>query len=289
MDINDVGLEPPLGEPEPDEASGRSGRSIAWLAGAAVGLAGFAAFWFYGRGADEPEPAAEPAAAVAAPEAAPDEPEPPPAVPAPPEPPPPPPVELPALDESDSVVRNLAAALSAHPDLAAWLVGDRMIRRFVVAVDNVANGRNPAEHLPFMRPEGRFDVIGEPPDLRIDPRSHQRYDLHAGIVASLDTSGAAALYARLEPLMDEAYAELGYPGTPFRTALERAVVHLLAAPIVEDPPVLPGMVFYEHTDPRLRSLTPAQQQLLGMGPENVRRVRAKMRAIAAEIGVAAGR
>ena len=46
-----------------------------------------------------------------------------------------------------------------------------------------------------------------------------------------------------------------------------------------------GAAFYEYTDERLDSLTPVQKQFLGMGPDNVRTVQAKMRAVAGAIGL----
>ena len=63
------------------------------------------------------------------------------------------------LRTSDAVVRELVSELSANPTLAAWLANEDLIRRFVAAVDNVANGISPTTQLDFMRPEGSFDVI----------------------------------------------------------------------------------------------------------------------------------
>ena len=137
-----------------------------------------------------------------------------------------------------------------------------------------------------MKPERRFGVSGVEPNVRVDPRSYRRYDTHAQIIDSLDTSGVAELYQRLEPLMTQAYDELGSPDTRFRSTLERAISHVLEVPVVEGPPVvMMGAAFYEYTDERLDSLTPVQKQFLGMGPDNVRTVQEKMRAVAGAIGL----
>ena len=196
------------------------------------------------------------------------------------------PVELPALADSDNFVRDLVDALLAHPNLAAWMAGSDLLRRFVVTVDNVANGRNPAQQLPALRPVRRFRASGEGELQLIDPGSYQRYDLFATVVGALDPSAAALLFQTLEPLLDEAHAELGYPDTPFRRNLERAVAQLLAAPIVDTPPlVVRRATQYLYADERLESLTPAQKQFIGMGPENVQVVQEQLRAIAGEIGL----
>src|SRR5690349_13901010 len=41
-----------------------------------------------------------------------------------------PPLALPALDGSDAFLRGLVGSLSAHPQLARWLVTDELARRF---------------------------------------------------------------------------------------------------------------------------------------------------------------
>ena len=253
-------------------------KPTAVVAAVVVVIIGIALYWFFGRGAEEPEPPLD-VATEATPQLV-----------TPPEPiePEPEPVDLPVLDESDSFVRDLVAALSSHPDLAVWLVSDGLVRRFVVAVDNVADGRNPWQHVQFMRPDRRFTVAGDEPNVRIDPRSYRRYDSHAQIIASLDTDGTTELYLMLEPLMDDAYAELGYPDTKFRDTLERAIVHLRETPLLDNPPaVVRRATFYEFRDDRLASLTPVQKQFVGTGPDNMRTVQAKLRAVANAIGIRA--
>ncbi len=204
----------------------------------------------------------------------------------PPAEPDPEPVELPGLDESDAIVRELVAALSSHPDVATWLVSDGMIRRFVVVVDNIANGANPSQHVPFMRPTTRFSTTGSQERLAIDPRSFRRYNGHAEIIDSLDRQGTADLYRTLEPLMDEAYRELGYPDRPFRQSLVRAVSHLLATPIIDRPPeVVEYAPFYRYRDGALEELSAVQKQFLAMGPDNVGVIQRVAGSIAQAIGL----
>ena len=281
MNLDDMdGTLPPDESPPPDNQ--RLIRLVALAASVAIVALGIGAYWLLSDGDTDEMPAA-PAPVAEAPAPQPlVEPEPAEVEPEP--------VEVPALEESDSFVGAVVGGLSSHPGLAAWLTGERMIRRFVVVVDNVANGRNPAQHLPFMRPGQRFSTTGEAPDTRIAAASYRRYDLHAEIIDSLDADGVGALYAVLEPLLDAAYSELGYPDTPFSSGLRRAIDHLLDVPVLDGPPVVTrGMVFYEHTSERLDALTSAQKQFIGMGPDNVRVIQAKLRAIARAIGLAAGR
>ena len=285
MDMGEFEFDTPAAKPRPPKPplGGERQWPVKQIAAAAVAVVviGGGLWWLLGDDADAPLAEVVTDAADTAPPPAP-------AAPAELEEPEviPEPVELPALGDSDVFVRELVGALLAHPNLTAWLVGDNLIRQFVVAVDNVANGRNPAQQLTVLRPARRFSATGEGEQQLIDPASYQRYDLFATVMGALDPSGAALLHQTIEPLMDEAHRELGYPETPFRRTLERAVRHLLAAPVVESPPVVVRRAtLYVFADERLGALTPAQKQFIGMGPDNVLVVQAQLRAIAGELGL----
>lgn len=184
----------------------------------------------------------------------------------------------------DALVRRLVAALSSRPEVVEWLANDDLVGRFVRVVGNVAYDENPAVHVPFLRPEERFSVVQGNGDTVIAAQGYRRYDLLADVFVSLDEEGAAEVLERLEPELERAWEELGYPGT-FRRALERAIERLLAVPIVEDPIALEeGVVSWRFESARLEALAPAQKQLLRMGPRNVDRIQAKLRSLRRELG-----
>ena len=182
------------------------------------------------------------------------------------------------LNTSDAIVRELVAALSSSPKLAAWLVNDDLIRRFTASVDNIASGISPRTHLEFLRPKESFEV-DENPDgsLVIDPRSFARYNLVAEVFASLDTEGTVALYRELKPLIDDAYAEIGPHGKTFDDRLDAAFDQLLAVPVVEGPMHVNRLIVtYAWSDDELEALSAVQRQFLRMGPKNVSRVQEKL-------------
>ena len=193
----------------------------------------------------------------------------------------PPAPELPNLDESDPFVRRVAAALARHPELARWLASDDLIRRFVAAFDNVAEGRSPRKHIEFLSPPGVFlvlgDVEGDEP-LHADPTNERRYDAVVSVVEAVDPADVARLYASLQPLFQEAYVDLGYPDAVFDQRLKDAAYELLATPILPEPPALvPRVARVEYADPVLENLSDAQKHLLRMGPRNVDRLQRKLR------------
>jgi len=199
-------------------------------------------------------------------------------------------VALPSLDISDAFVRKLVAALSSHPRIVAWLTTDHLVRNFTAVVVNVSEGKTPAAHLQRLRPAGRFQVIERPDDLRINPRSYERFSSLAEASSSIDPAALARLYATLKPLIEQAYRDLGYVDAPFDRALERAIVLLLKTPVLEDPVALkPRSVGYVFADPRVESLSPAQKQLLRFGSRNVRIVQQSLYQIGLALGIPAQR
>jgi len=194
--------------------------------------------------------------------------------------------ELPALDESDAFARRQAARTSTRPELAAWLAGEGLVTRFVSAVDAVANGESPRSELPELAPGARFE-----PDQRdghpvLGAHSSARYDVVAAVFDSLDAGACAAVHRALAPLFAKAYAQIGRDRSDFDAALAAAFRELLAAPVRDgEPELVAGIRSYHFADPALEELAPAQKVLLRMGPDNARLVQAKLRELAAALGL----
>jgi hypothetical protein len=185
---------------------------------------------------------------------------------------------LPELDASDAFVRNLVAALSANPAWATWLATDGLVRRFVVVVDNVAEGVSPTKQVPFLAPKGKFNIVERGQSVFVDPKSYRRYDLVANVIESLDPKGTVEAYRRLKPLVDHAYSELGYPDRKFDVTLAKAIDRLLETPVPGGEVALrPGLRSYKLADPELEAATPAQKQFMRLGPENMTKIKKKLR------------
>jgi hypothetical protein len=199
------------------------------------------------------------------------------------------PIELPTLDDTDPLVREMVRMLSSHPRVAAWLTTNGLIRNFTVSVENIAGGRTPSVHQRALKPQAPFAVLTARGGLTIDTRSYNRYNDLAAAVASIDATGAAQLYTRLKPRIEDAYRDLGHQ-TPFDRALEASIVTLLQVPIVEgDVALIPRGALFQFNDPRLERLTAAQKQLLRMGPRNVRVIQRALREIGVALGIPAER
>lgn len=196
------------------------------------------------------------------------------------------PIDLPALDLTDPVVRDLLRRLSSRPELAAWLASDNLIRSLVRSIENVAAGKTPAGQLGPLKPPGAFRVESRGRTVIIAPRSYSRYDGLADTLQSMNPADLARVYSLLKPRLKDAYRELGHPEADIDAVTEGAIVQLLRTPVVEgDVELAQREGSYTFRDPALESLSPAQKQLLRMGPRNVRIVEARLRDLARELGI----
>jgi len=275
--------------PAPERAS-----AAPWVAAAvlACAAAAGAAWWFWLRPA---EPPAAPPPVASAPQEAPVAPPPLPEASGPQNP-----VEalapadaaLPALAESDARVAGLLGELLGPGKVATFLVTDGFVRRVVATVDNLARPQAPARMWPVQPMAQRFTVGGDassPALQTIAPANAARYAAFLDFAEAVPMEPAVALYARLYPLFQQAYEELGYPGRYFNDRLVAVLGHLLQAPEPVGPvrvQLLPvntevpnprPWVRYEFADPALESLSSGQKILVRMGPANEARAKALIR------------
>jgi hypothetical protein len=188
-------------------------------------------------------------------------------------------VEASLSDEGDEgLFRDAVARLSTHPELASYLIHDRLLRRFVLAVDAVAGGYSPADEVEFLRPARPFIVREDEGRLVIASGSYRRYEVVADVFTSLDTDGAIEIYRRFAPRLEAIYQEVGWANDAFDTRLREAVDHLLE---VETPngqiEVEQRAIVYAFAEDRFENLTGAQKHFLRMGPRNVAAIQAKLR------------
>jgi hypothetical protein len=181
------------------------------------------------------------------------------------------------LDESDKLMRKLAADLSSRPELAEWLLTKDIIRKFVAAVDNIANGQSPRKNIDFFNP-GKFFPLKKEGVYYLDPAGFKRYSPVANVFSSLDSEGCIRLYRQLKPALQEAYQDLGYPDKDFNVTLFQAMDELMKVPVIEEDIALEEkLTSYVMVDPELEKLSEAQKHLFRMGPVNIRKIKAKLK------------
>lgn len=249
LELDQNGVPPPPLEPAPERSWNR------WLVGAAVALAiagGALARWWT-------MPAAPPQAATEASQPA-----------ASTEVPLDPAANLPPLEQMDPYLRALLGALSARPELAAWLATDDLIYQAAWMIDRVARGASPAAELRVLAPKEEISTAASGRRRRLTAASFQRYDGVAQTIASTDPEAVARAYRTIRPRLNEAYKNLGQTEASVDVAVQQALDLLIATPIPTGPiEVVEGKgATWVFADPALEALPAAQKHLLRMGPEN---------------------
>lgn len=208
----------------------------------------------------------------------------------------PPDAALPKLPDSDARVTKALIELFGGKNVAAYMHPDGIVRRFVTTVDNLAREQAPPSAWPVLPTGQRFITDGQQGQVQtIAANNAARYNAIVLLAESVDPAKAAAVYAKLYPLFQQAYEELGYPGRYFNDRLIAVIDHLLQAPepkgpvevrLVEvkgDVPSTRPWVRYEYADPKLESLSSGQKIMVRMGPENERKVKTSLRGLRQQI------
>jgi len=259
----------------------RRGPLLPVLAGLLIGLAGVGA-WVWWSQQPEPEIATAP-----------------PSLPAPPLDAPQPtpeagiqyPLEPPA-DKSPLQAHGVADALAqllGRANASRFLLADDFPRRFVATVDNLGREHAPAQLWPVAPTPGRFTVEEQADGSSVIAASNaQRYAPFVEFASSVDSAAAVQLYARMYPLLEEAYRQLGFGNRYLNDRVVAVIDHLLATPEPAQPlrvrlmevkgpvPSTRPWVRYEFADPALQNLSAGQKMLVRMGPAHERRLKQKL-------------
>jgi hypothetical protein len=240
--------------------------------------------WAVIRTADEPaEPTLDPAA-PAEPARLPADPTESPAVARPaPQEPAEPAVELPSLEDSDPFVRERIDDMDLP---RPWLDQDGYVRRLAVLAENASRGVVPRRQLAFLAPNEPFQVVRtEDERILLDPVGYTRYDGYVDRLERIAPDRLASLLTTLNPLVEAALVEVGVEAPPGEVFAE-AIRQVLAVPLPQgDIELIQPAVMYRYADPQLEALPQLHKQLLRMGPDNVRRLQAYLRQVAAEMNL----
>jgi Protein of unknown function (DUF3014) len=205
------------------------------------------------------------------------------------------------LDQAEgAVVQALSALLGSNPG-ASMVRRDDFVRRAVATIDNLGRAHAAPRLWPVNPMAGKFSIEQADGKEVISQANSVRYSAFVAFAESLDSARAAMLYKQNYPLFQAAYKELGYPRGYFNDRMVAVIDQLLATPEPAGPLAVKltevkGEVAstqpwtrYEFTDPQLEALPAGSKALLRMGPENSRKLKAKLREFRAAIATGAGK
>lgn len=182
-------------------------------------------------------------------------------------------VTLPQLDDSDNFFRDLMLTDKPNKGLGVWLQADDLVRRIASYLDGLARGSMLSKIFPLNNPQGTFTTHQQDDVIWLNAGNYERYNNTLAIVMSLDMKQIAGIFHLIRPLLENAFAELGYKPRQMDGIILRSIDNILATPVIVEPlQLIRESVTYKFANPKLEALMPLQKQLLRAGPENTQRV-----------------
>ena len=169
------------------------------------------------------------------------------------------------LNDSDAQV--LLAAADFAPALAQWLIPAQQLRKWVLAIDLMADGKLPMRYRPLDYPMSKFNVSQEETTVPA-ASNYPRMQAIISTVTSIDAQHLVRYYRQWSPILEKAYREQGKPDT-FDQRLRQAISHVLAGEALRgDPALMRPSVLYRYADESLEQASDVDKLLWRMGPDN---------------------
>ena len=191
---------------------------------------------------------------------------------------------LPKLTESDRFVLDSISDLVGNKALMKLFLGNRVIHDIVATVDNLPQRQVPSKIVPFNSPSGHFLTVGTAENLTLSPKNTARYTNYVRLAEAVNAKKLVALYVVLYPLLQQSYAELGYPNKNFNDRLKDTLDDLLDTPDLKEPiKLVQPKYFYQYADPDTEALSIGERIMLRLGSKNQKIVRNKLNEIKQEL------
>lgn len=175
---------------------------------------------------------------------------------------------LPSLDEADSWVFGKLKPVLTHPVFQGLFKQTQVIRNWVVAMDRLARGENAYRQLHYFHPGGAFEVSASDEKVYLSADNFRRTTAWIDVLNQLPQQELLDFYRLMEPLVLEAYAELGNP-EPWSWVVERVHTQVQAFRYPDEPIELVGREgVYIFKDPELEARTPLEKAMIRMGSEH---------------------
>lgn len=185
----------------------------------------------------------------------------------------------PALDQSDSWVQKQLSGIIWKKELLGLLINEDIIRRFVVFVDNFAQGNIVYSHSPFVKPSTSFiakeqienNSLGNDSQIfELDESNFKRFSIYVDLLRAADTDTLVEWYKELQPLITEAYSELGYPDQEFKDVLQQSIVKVLDLEFPKgNIELVQPSVMYQYKSSEIEALDDADKLMLRIGKDNL--------------------
>lgn len=171
------------------------------------------------------------------------------------------------LAGSDTTVKAVLQELS--PQLSAWLIPDEQVRKWVLTVDLIADGKLPKRYRPLDYPMAKFAVEKQDSTTVATDANYERLVPLLTAITAIDTARLADYYHAWKPLLQKAYQEQGKPGT-FEERLLTAFSQILAVtPLQDKEALIRPTVLYHYSNEELEKASDVEKLGWRMGEDNL--------------------
>jgi hypothetical protein len=172
------------------------------------------------------------------------------------------------LDGSDPFVKKAVADFGSS--LSEWLMASQQVRKWVLAIDLMADGNLLKQDRPLNLSIKRYEAVASGEDVYLPASGNDtRTNLLISAITALDAELLAYYYQKWSPLLEKGYQELGKRGT-FHGRLIKAIDRVTAvAPLTVEPLLeKKGGVMYRYVDIQLESASDIEKLMWRLGSEN---------------------
>ena len=182
-------------------------------------------------------------------------------------------ITLPELNNSDSFLRESLTIISSDSSFIRWISKDDLFRRAASYFDGLSRGVILNKIFPLSAPEGNFTTHKTGDELYLNAGNYERYSETIDVILNVDMALIAEIFHSTRPLLEAAFAEMGYNSRQMDGIILQSIEQILSTPIIARPISLSHeSVLYQFADPDLEELSPIQKQLLRTGPENTQKI-----------------
>lgn len=184
---------------------------------------------------------------------------------------------LPELKNSDAYFINEISSVS--PALSNWFESENIIQKYIILINDLSQNQLIAKHRVFLSPTEKMVAGEDAQGLYLTKESYKRYDSLAMAIAAIDTDKGLQLYLTFKPLFESVFNEFAYPADyHVEDIFLKTVTNVIEAPIIKDRiPLVQHSAGYKFANQKLESLSNAKKQMIRMGPENTKKIQAKLR------------
>lgn len=180
-----------------------------------------------------------------------------------------------ALQGSDPYVVELVQAIS--PTLQQWLVPQEQVRKLVLAIDLMAEGKLPQRHKPIDFKLPGFEVEKDDSALVMSVDNFDRLTPLINSIVEIDPKTLGRYYQSWRPVLEAAYDELGNKQS-FESRVNEVIARIQSVgPLPEEPVLVRPNVLYQYSDKALENKSPLEKWLWRMGDENREKLQAYLR------------